>query len=398
VAGLVAAARRTLSPIARPSATPTSFPEIDCIRHLLPIGFAEIAEWRSVQVGLGADRVLIAAGHVAEETYLRALASSLRIGFEPLDDASREDCPLPDHKLPVAAVAGFLPLYVGGERCYVLAPRGLAARSLERMAQTEPATLARFRLTSTERLTRYALVHGRSFMGDRAANWLKAAHPLYSAATRSRTGRLSVAMLLASSLFTLVAPAMTMTVLGIALSTFFLVWAAFRVAATCVSRSRSEPTLRIADADLPVYTIVVALYHEADVVADLVKALRKFDYPQEKVQTLLVLESDDSETRRAIERLRPGLPFEIVVAPDVGPRTKPKALNVALSLARGTYTAIYDAEDRPEPGQLRAALAAFTANPVLACVQGRLTIDNTADGWLTRGIMAQTPQGRHYQR
>jgi hypothetical protein len=28
----------------------------------------------------------------------------------------------------------------------------------------------------------------------------------------------------------------------------------------------------------------------------------------------------------------------------------------------------------------------------LACVQARLSIDNTDDGWLARGIMAQTPQ------
>jgi glycosyltransferase XagB len=51
---------------------------------------------------------------------------------------------------------------------------------------------------------------------------------------------------------------------------------------------------------------------------------------------------------------------------------------------------VYDAEDRPEPGQLRMALAAFDAGDErLACAQARLTIDNTADSWLTRLFTAE---------
>jgi cellulose synthase/poly-beta-1,6-N-acetylglucosamine synthase-like glycosyltransferase len=57
---------------------------------------------------------------------------------------------------------------------------------------------------------------------------------------------------------------------------------------------------------------------------------------------------------------------------------------------RGRFVAVYDAEDRPEPDQLRRAVAAFAAaDPSLACVQARLTIDNTADGWLTRMFTAE---------
>ena len=52
----------------------------------------------------------------------------------------------------------------------------------------------------------------------------------------------------------------------------------------------------------------------------------------------------------------------------------------------------YDAEDRPEPDQLRRAWQVFQhAPPQLACLQARLNIDNHAQSWLTRGIMAQTP-------
>ena len=81
--------------------------------------------------------------------------------------------------------------------------------------------------------------------------------------------------------------------------------------------------------------------------------------------------------------------------PPGAPRTKPRALNTALPFARGGLIVVYDAEDRPEPGQLRRAAEIFAANDDnIACVQARLSIDNTDDGWLARGIMAQTPQDK----
>ena len=73
------------------------------------------------------------------------------------------------------------------------------------------------------------------------------------------------------------------------------------------------------------------------------------------------------------------------MVPDLHPRTKPKALNYALPLARGDYLVIYDAEDRPERDQLRKALAAFRQGPPnLACLQAKLNLYNADDNWLTR--------------
>ncbi|MGH6770564.1 MAG: glycosyltransferase family 2 protein [Xanthobacteraceae bacterium] len=114
------------------------------------------------------------------------------------------------------------------------------------------------------------------------------------------------------------------------------------------------------------------------------------DYPPEKLDIKLVIEPYDLETLNALKRLELRAPFEIIVAPDVGPRTKPKALNAALPFARGTFTVVFDAEDRPEPDQLRRAVAAFMADDHdLACVQARLTIDNTEDSWLARLFTAE---------
>jgi len=96
------------------------------------------------------------------------------------------------------------------------------------------------------------------------------------------------------------------------------------------------------------------------------------DYPPEKLDVKLVVEADDHDTRRALARLELGPPFEIIAAPLNGPRTKPKALNVALPFARGSFTVVYDAEDVPEPDQLRRAVDTFmVADEGLACCRRR---------------------------
>jgi cellulose synthase/poly-beta-1,6-N-acetylglucosamine synthase-like glycosyltransferase len=150
------------------------------------------------------------------------------------------------------------------------------------------------------------------------------------------------------------------------------------------------PTERIPDHELPVYTIIAALYREPKAVKDLVASLRDLDYPPEKLDIKLAIEPDDLDTWQALADLKLAAPFEIIIAPQEGPRTKPKALNAALLFARGTFTVIYDAEDRPERDQLRRAVAVFRGDDDrLACVQAALTIDNTADSWLAALFTAE---------
>jgi cellulose synthase/poly-beta-1,6-N-acetylglucosamine synthase-like glycosyltransferase len=148
---------------------------------------------------------------------------------------------------------------------------------------------------------------------------------------------------------------------------------------------RSEAGSRIPDAELPIYTILVALFREAKVLPALLRGLTTLDYPAAKLDIKLVLEACDSETIAAAKALDLPGNVEIVVVPELEPRTKPRALNYALPLARGEYLVIYDAEDRPERDQLRKALAEFRRGPPnLACLQGRLNLYNADENWLTR--------------
>ncbi len=101
----------------------------------------------------------------------------------------------------------------------------------------------------------------------------------------------------------------------------------------------------------------------------------------------LVLEADDHDTRRALARLELGPPSEIITAPLNGPRTKPKALNIALPFARGHGR--LRRRGCAGTDQLRCAVDTFmAADAGLACVQAVLTVDNTTDSWLARMFTA----------
>ena len=97
--------------------------------------------------------------------------------------------------------------------------------------------------------------------------------------------------------------------------------------------------------------------------------------------------------QRAIAGLRLPPRFEVIVVPSGLPQTKPRALNYALQYSRGELLTIFDAEDIPEPNQLRLAAATFASLPVdVACLQAQLLFYNPNENWLTRSIMAQMPQ------
>ena len=107
-------------------------------------------------------------------------------------------------------------------------------------------------------------------------------------------------------------------------------------------------------------------------VARIAAALKTLDYPAAKLDIKLVLEEDDSETIAAAKSLNLDGRFEILAVPQSFLRTKPRACNYAMRFIRGAYAVIYDAEDRPEPDQLKKVVAAFRKAPrETVCFQAR---------------------------
>ena len=146
-----------------------------------------------------------------------------------------------------------------------------------------------------------------------------------------------------------------------------------------------EEALIVPDSELPFYSILLPVYNEASVIINLIENLAQMDYPVSRLEVLLLVEEDDEETLDALRVADPSSQFKLVVIPPAEPRTKPKALNFGLTLAKGDIVAVYDAEDTPDILQLRrAAVALGRYGPEVACVQGQLSYRNATQNIITR--------------
>ena len=204
-----------------------------------------------------------------------------------------------------------------------------------------------------------------------------------------RLGIAAIAVLVAGCILDLV---VTMSVV-VSVITIFYVAAIFYRLALFRASNRSDTTEVISDeearavpdSELPVYTVMIPAYREPEVINQLIQRVTQFEYPPDRLDVKLLIEADDDVTIRAIEEAMPGDQFELVKVPPAEPRTKPKALNYGLTLARGELVAIYDAEDEPEPLQLRrAAVAMHRLGPDVACVQAKLTYHNPMQNLITK--------------
>ena len=335
---------------------------------------------RARAVGSSADRVLVTEGRITSEAFFRALAAHVGVPFVDLPFET-------DPCTPAEAVrAGLVRLADNAPWRWLVAPEGERLATL--LARRSSGSLAGLAITTPARLIAGVLRGRGKRVANFAANRLADAdhYPSYRdspSATQLGLALISIPVasyLLTSNLSGTAAAALATC--GILL----LIAICLRLAAVEASGSGNEPAAPpLQDHELPIYTILVPLYREAGVLPQIIANLRAIDYPAAKLDIKLLIEFDDVPTKAAAAALDLDAPFDILVCPHGEPRTKPRALNIGLRFARGEYVVVYDAEDRPEPGQLRLAAAAFHhAGPSVACLQASLAIYNAEDGWLAR--------------
>jgi cellulose synthase/poly-beta-1,6-N-acetylglucosamine synthase-like glycosyltransferase len=175
--------------------------------------------------------------------------------------------------------------------------------------------------------------------------------------------------------------------LGVVGGGLTLVYFAFRLLALAVGGNHGFRTDQLAEpvGGWPMYTVLVPLYKERNVARNILVSLGKLDYPRDRLDVKFLLEADDPDTLQAISDA--GIPpwAEVIVVPAGQPKTKPRACNHGLATAKGDFLVIFDAEDRPEPDQLKQAVHAFASMPVeVACLQAQLAYHNHRQNMLTR--------------
>lgn len=182
----------------------------------------------------------------------------------------------------------------------------------------------------------------------------------------------------------LVAVAVISLALSTALKLAALV-AHLRTRRSAAPRSMLNGPLSSGGFKLPLISIMIPLYREADVIPRLLNRLSKLAYPVELLDVLLIVEERDHTTQIALAQQPLPSWARTITVPHAVLKTKPRALNFALNFAKGTIIGVYDAEDAPEADQLyRVARRFAAADDRLACLQGVLDFYNPTTNWLSR--------------
>ena len=340
-----------------------------------------IAARGAANAGVTGEAALFACGF-ADDRYMRLLARHLGVPYleRPLPLA-------PPVQAAGCILSGHAPLAPNPLNLEsVMAPRGEALRGMLLLHADEPGPYT-FALTTTRRFEALVRRHDAAGLCERSACGLAAWDATLSArgGASFRQAATVAATLLASAGLVALAPWAGWTLVALSLFAVFAAAVLHRLVVVAAGAVPAPAAARAPDVALPFYTVVVPLFREARMLEQVVRNLDALDYPRAKLDIKIMLEAGDTATLAAATRLALPVPYDIVVLPDGHPRTKPRALNAALESARGEYLVVYDAEDRPDPGQLRAAAAHFAGSPHrLACLQARLSIDHADEAWITR--------------
>ncbi len=352
-----------------------------------------------IQVGVPVDSQLIAEELVDETTYYAQLAQEIGAAFIGPNEASLLWL---DGSDLLRSQQGFdqtqLYLFKGG---VAICPRGLGPQTLREITKhlravleaRVPGDVPDIRIVSPGAVKASIELKFRNALLETACRGLFHEAPHQSAkgglAAWQWLGLFGGSWLLLYGYLT--APTKTILALSLFFSLFFFFLICLRLGAAMLQSrlalgfGQKPPRFEGADRELPVYTLLVPLFKEANILPQLIRALNSLDYPKAKLDIKLLLEAVDAETIKAVRSMKLPPCYHIVIVPDALPRTKPKALNYGLALSRGSYVVIYDAEDIPDPDQLKQALAVFgRSGPDLATLQAKLNFYNASQNWLTK--------------
>lgn len=339
-------------------------------------------------------RILVALGCIRRGDLYRTLARQWNLGYIDLQAESPDPDLVGRFSLQEMIQEGFLPVRKDGARLVaaVASPPTpvLRAKIADRLGTQEVEFVVTTEWDIDQALRRTL----RREVLSEATYGLFFRRPGESAYTVLTAAQYVIltALALGAVVGLYLAPRLTLIVLNCTVNLAFAIGIIFKFHVSLVGagaeRTRAvtgADLLAVRDEALPYYTILVPAYKEADVIAPLIRNLSALDYPPEKLEIFILLEEDDAQTIEAVRLANPPDNFHLVLVPNQVPRTKPKACNVGLMFARGEYLVIYDAEDRPDPDQLKKAVAAFRKGPGnLVCVQAALNYFNARENFLTR--------------
>lgn len=155
---------------------------------------------------------------------------------------------------------------------------------------------------------------------------------------------------------------------------------------------RQDPNIPLEE--YPFVSVMVPAHNESAVIQRTVRALLRFDYPQDRYEIIVINDNSSDDTSAKLAAMQAEVPDRrlIVVNTDnkVGGKGKSNALNIGFSVAKGTVLAIYDADNTPEPRALRILVEHLMVDDSLGAVIGKFRTRNRNASLLTRFVNIET--------
>ncbi len=361
---------------------------------LITVEQLKLARVAKEKTGAHIDEYLISQGMVDPRELIEVMKLAWRLDSVDLDDGSLDEELVRRFSGQKLLAESWMPVR--------RLPDGAVLVATSRVPDTERAadiaaqigSPVKFAVASSWDLRNASLRIYQSEIADEAANELWKQNPTLSARivfSRSQAVGI-IAFLVVLVGVGVFFPIPVLIGIIAAISLIFLTGTVFKFAVAMigakydvVERITQKEIDELTDDELPVYTVLVPVFREANIVGQLVKNLGGIDYPKHKLEILVLIEEEDSETLNAFNSADPPDYFHVVTIPKGHPQTKPRACNVGLFFATGEYLVIYDAEDTPDPDQLKKAVIAFRrGGDRTVCVQASLNYFNATENVLTR--------------
>ncbi len=336
--------------------------------------------------------IILAKGWVRTLDFHQTMAEHLGKPFIDLIDEPVDSSLWDSDAIDIYTEHLFIPWRKDGDKLIlaICNPNPQSLRMIEQMYDEDTD----FIITSKLDLHWTLQSHGRDYFKHMAVHKLAERQNSLSASQVFTTPQLLFIYLLTTAFLAcfFTWPLPTLIAINMGLAVFLILNFGMRMGLAWVGSHESidlkvtdEEVAALDDASLPTYTVLIPMYKEPEVLPIIAQSIRDLDYPLSKIDVKLILEEDDMETFEEAKKLGLEGMFEIIRVPQSLPQTKPKACNYALNFARGELVTIYDAEDKPEPDQLKKVVIAFRkSSKETAVIQARLNYFNGPENWLTK--------------
>jgi cellulose synthase/poly-beta-1,6-N-acetylglucosamine synthase-like glycosyltransferase len=377
-----------------PSVQSTEFAELLVHSGLISEQDLELARAAKARTGSHIDEILVSQGIVSPQALRSVMAHAWGLPVLDLHTVPHDSVFMHRWSGQLMVAENWMPLRREPDGSVLVATARIPDAERREHIQRTVGEPVRFGVATSWDIRNLVLRVFHAEIADEAANELFRQNPELSArVVFSRGQKVGFIALVVIGLVCLVFwPAIVVITAIAAISVIFFAGTLFKFLIAMrgakfdvVERVTQQLVDDLRDSDLPIYTVLVPVFREANIVGQLVGNLGKIDWPAEKLEVLILIEEEDTLTRDALAQASPPPNFHVVTIPKGQPQTKPRACNVGLYFATGEYLVIYDAEDTPDPDQLKKAFVAFRrGGEKTVCIQASLNYFNADENVLTR--------------